>query len=169
MNNTRLIVLRGPSGSGKSSIAKAVRLAELAENRKIAYVEQDYFRRIVLKEKDIVGGFNGKFIKETVMFLLHKGYDVIVEGIFDKGRYQQVFEKLVEIHPSRNYFFYFDVSFEETLKRHETKPNRHEFGEKEMMGWYKDKDLLDCVDEIIISEKSDFDETINTIRNVCKN
>lgn len=154
MRETKLIVLRGPSGSGKSSTAKAIRLEQVAKNNKMAYVEQDYLRRIVLKEKDIVGGFNRELIKETVIFLLENQYDVILEGIFDKGRYEKMFQEITGVHPSGNFFFYFDISLEETLKRHNTKPNKDDFGEKEMRSWYKDKDLLEFVQENVITERS---------------
>ena len=50
---TRLIVLRGNSGSGKSTVARAVRERY---GRGCALVEQDYLRRIVLRELDGDGG-----------------------------------------------------------------------------------------------------------------
>lgn len=161
--NTRLIVLRGPSGSGKSSIAKAVRLKCLETNKKTAYIEQDYFRRIVLKEKDIPNGFNIQFIKETVKFFLNNQYDVIMEGIFDQGRYEKMFEDLIETHSVNNFFFYFDISLAETLHRHNMKPNKNDFGEKELKEWYKDKDLLKCISEEIIPESNSFEDTVNFI------
>ncbi len=167
MKETRLIVLRGPSGSGKSSVARSVRVEELEKNKKIAYIEQDYFRRIVLKEKDIVNGFNIEFIKETVKFLLSKNYDVIMDGIFDNNRYKKMFEELIKFHPNNNFFFYFDISFEETLKRHNTKPNKNDFGEKEMRAWHKDKDFLEFVEENLITENNNFDENVRAIIDSC--
>jgi hypothetical protein len=38
--------------------------------------------------------------------------------------------------------YYFDIPFDETLARHASKPNAHEFGEKEMREWWKEKDHL---------------------------
>ena len=52
---TRLIVLRGNSASGKSSIAAEIRFRF---GRGIAIVSQDYLRRTVLKERDHPGGAN---------------------------------------------------------------------------------------------------------------
>ena len=40
--DTKLIVLRGPSGSGKSSAAKSARLAQ---TELMALIEQDHFRQ----------------------------------------------------------------------------------------------------------------------------
>ena len=159
----KLIVLRGPSGSGKSSIAKAVRAAQ---SEPMAYIEQDYWRRTVLKEKDVIDGLNIQLIKQVVLFSLENSYDVIMEGIFDKNRYQKMFEELISLHPQENYFFYFDISFEETLRRHETKPNKDEFGEKEMKAWYKEKDFLECVSEEVISERTTMEGSIKQIQAV---
>lgn len=139
---------------------------QMADGRKTAYIEQDYFRRIVLKEKDVAGGFNIRFIKKTVLFLLDSGHDVIMEGIFDKGRYQAMFEEITGKHSLENFFFYFDISLEETIRRHNTKPNRNAFGEKELRAWYKEKDFLSCVEEEIIPESSNAEETVKRICSV---
>lgn len=75
---TRLVILRGNSGSGKSSTARELR-ARLG--RGVAWVEQDYLRRTVLREKDAPGGANIGLIDQTVRYALDCGYDVVLEGI----------------------------------------------------------------------------------------
>lgn len=50
---TRLVIVRGNSGSGKSTVALAIR-AQLG--RTCALVQQDVLRRTVLKERDVPGG-----------------------------------------------------------------------------------------------------------------
>ncbi len=167
-NAPTLIVLRGPSGAGKSAIAKAIQDCELAQGRKMAYVEQDYFRRTVLKERDMLGGYNAELIKTVTILLLQEGYSVILEGIFDRDRYGKMFQDIIVSHPSKNFFFYFDISLGETIKRHDTKPNKHEFGEPEMRAWYKEKNFLDCVREEIISERSELKEAVEYIRKASK-
>lgn len=162
--DTKLIVLRGPSGSGKSSTAKELRLAQ---TEKMALIEQDHFRRIVLKEKDVPNGLNADLIKQTVLFGLEHSFHVIMEGIFHSGRYIDMFQEILKKHPSNNYFFYFDIPFEETLRRHKFKPNKHEFDEKEMRDWYKEKDLLNFVQETLIPETSSVEQTIDTLISVC--
>lgn len=131
--DNKLVVLRGNSGSGKSTVAKALR--EKSGSR-VAIIEQDYLRRFILKEKENEGTDNIALIQQTVEFALDRGYNVILEGILYFPRYREMLTSLVEQCPN-NYFYYFDVSFEETLKRHATKENSHEFGEKEMRDWYK--------------------------------
>lgn len=163
MERTNLIILRGPSGSGKSTIARAIQIGQNNQGKQTAYIEQDYFRRIVLNEKDIVDGFNVRLIEETVLFLLKNKYDVIMEGIFDTRRYEKMFEEITNFHPSENFFFYFDISLDETIRRHNTKPNKDEFGEKELRAWYREKDQLSFIREKIIPEKNSAEETIKFI------
>ena len=47
------------------------------------------------------------------------------------------------------YVYYFNISLDETLRRHETKPNFHEFGETRMREWYIENDTLDLAHEML--------------------
>lgn len=81
-----LIVLRGNSGSGKSSTAKRLREAAIegsADKKKIALVEQDTFRRIILKEKRGGGAENQELMEQAIQFALDRDYAVILEGIME--------------------------------------------------------------------------------------
>lgn len=159
-----LIVLRGNSGSGKSTVAKMLReaLLEKEPGSKIAVVEQDYLRRIVLKEKESEGVNNIDLIYATVSFALDRGYIVILEGILYSHRYIKMIEKIKAIN-SNSYFFYLDIPLEETFKRHKSKSNSKDFGETEMRNWYKEKDILGFADEIIIKKELNCDEIVNKI------
>jgi adenylate kinase family enzyme len=157
----KLIVLRGNSGSGKSTIAKEIR-EKSGKPNKIALVEQDYLRRIVLKEKEKEGTNNIGLIKAVTEYALTHGYDVILEGIFYSGRYSSMIKRLLNKTPN-HYVYYLDVSLEETIKRHSTKSNSHEFGEKELRDWYKEKDVLGVSGEIIVEESSSLQNTVDRI------
>jgi ABC-type glutathione transport system ATPase component len=159
-----LIVIRGNSGSGKSTTAKLLRdvAIERGSKRKIALVEQDYLRRIVLKEKETEGTNNIDLIFQTVTFALQHDYDVILEGIFYSERYRPMLQELFDAEPS-HYLYYFDVSLEETLKRHTLKPDAHEFGEKQMREWYRDKDLLGFSNEKVLKQSLDQQQIVDKI------
>lgn len=49
-----------------------------------------------------------------------------------------------------SYIDYFDIPFVDTMLRHETKPNTHEFGEKQMRQWWIEKDFLGVPGEKIL-------------------
>lgn len=157
--DNKLVVLRGNSGSGKSTVAKALR--EKSKS-KIAIVEQDYLRRFILQEKENEGTDNITLIQQTVEFALEHDYDVILEGILYFPRYGEMLKQLVEQCPN-NYFYYFDVSFEETLKRHATKANSHEFGEKEMQEWYKPNQQTGFPSEKTIPETFSLKDAVEKI------
>lgn len=158
---TKLIIIRGPSGSGKSTVAKKLREKM---GPKTALVEQDYLRRIVLnfKEKEVRGGPSAKLIFLVAKLALDSGYNVILEGILSSSRSRRMLNQLLIYHPKENYLYYFDISFDETLSRHITKDNAHEFGEKEMREWYKEKDLFNSAEQII-PEDSSLENTLSKI------
>lgn len=157
--NSKLIVLRGNSGSGKSTVAKKLR--EIS-NRKIAIVEQDYLRRFILNEKESQGSNNIGLIEQTVEYALENGYDVVLEGILYFPRYGEMLKRLVAKCPN-NYIFYFDVSFEETLRRHSTKDIADSVGEVELKSWYKPNERTGFEAEVIIPQSFSAEESVNLI------
>lgn len=161
--HTRLVVLRGPSGSGKSTTARQLR-AHLG--RSVALIEQDYFRRVVLKERDVPGGANIELISTAARFALDRGWNVIIEGIMHAERYADMLHELRDDHLGTSVFYYFDVAWEETLRRHETRPQSAEFGVGEMRKWYRAGDQLGFGnDERIIPQTSTLDEIVHRILN----
>ena len=83
---TRLIVLRGNSASGKSSVAAGLRERY---GRGIALVSQDTLRRDVLRERDVPGAANIGLIDLTVRHALEHGFHTVLEGILYVAHYGQ--------------------------------------------------------------------------------
>jgi adenylate kinase family enzyme len=157
---TCLIILRGNSGSGKSTAARLVRERY---GRGIAIVGQDNLRRIVLRERDVPDGVNIGLIDLTARYALDHGYHVVLEGIFSSDNYGDMLRGLLHDHAGITRAFYFDVSFEETLRRHATKPEASEYGEPEMQRWYRQRDFVAGLDERCISEETSLDDTVAMI------
>ncbi|MGW5742062.1 kinase [Amycolatopsis sp. NPDC003861] len=157
---TRLVVLRGPSGAGKSTVATAVR-ARLG--RGVALVQQDLLRRVVLREHDVPGGLNIALIATVCRFSLDAGYHVILEGILSAARYGPMLHQLAADHRGRTTFFYFDVPFAETVRRHTTRPQASEFTPEDMRGWYATSGRLGMPDEQIITSSSSLDTSVARI------
>lgn len=144
MEESKLIILRGNSGSGKTTIAKALQ-QKLGENTLL--ISQDVIRRDMLKAKD---GYGTKALP-LLLSLAKYGKEncpvVILEGILNSKWYEHLFTELVTLFENKIHAYYFDIPFEETLKRHKTKDKSKEFGEEEMRSWWNEKDYLKCINE----------------------
>ncbi len=81
----------------------------------------------------------------------------ILEGILYAEWYQSLFELANQLYGEDVYAYYFDLPFEETLKRHKTKPNCHEFGEEAMRGWWIEKDYSNILNERSITVEKDLE------------
>jgi hypothetical protein len=158
---TRLVILRGNSGSGKSSTAKLLRCR--LRRRGVAWIEQDYLRRIVLREHDVPSGANIGLIDQVARYALDCEYDVILEGILSAARYGDMLQRLCTDHLGATRHYYFDISFAETVARHKTKPLAKEVTVEQLRSWYRSRDLLPFTDQHIIDETSSLDDTVTRI------
>jgi hypothetical protein len=136
-DETRLIILRGNSASGKSSTAAEIRRRHGC--RDLAIVGQDNLRRDVLRERDVPDGANIGLVDLVARYALSHSFNVIIEGIFRTDHYAQA---LIADHQGLTCCYYLDVPFGETLRRHATKPQASNYGAAEMRGWYRELDLL---------------------------
>ncbi len=156
----KLVMLRGNSGSGKTTVAKA--LQELF-GRGTMVLSQDMIRREVLKERDGTDPPALPLIKQMLEYGSEHCEVVILEGIFIADWYRELFETVIELYGSDIYAYYFDISFEETVRRHNTRSKAAEFGADEMRKWWKEKDYLDMIKETTITEDKNKDEIVNEI------
>ena len=158
--STRLIVVRGNSGSGKSSIAQGIRAAY---GHGIAWVEQDFVRRMIFNELDQPDGANIGMIERIAGYALDRGFHVVLEGILPTRRYGEMLARLAREHLGNSFFYYLDVPFDETVRRHATRPKAAAFGLDEMRAWYRARDLLATPEETLIDESSSLDATVRLI------
>ncbi|MEU3854960.1 AAA family ATPase [Streptomyces sp. NPDC029554] len=157
---TRLIVLRGNSASGKSSVAAGLRERF---GRGLAIVAQDTIRRIVLRERDRPDAANIGLIDLTARYALDAGFHVVVEGILYADRYGEMLAALNAGHRGSTHAYYLDVPFDETLTRHATKPIADEVTETQLRDWYRPRDLLPGGMETVIGADSTLTRTVDRI------
>ena len=158
----KLIILRGNSGSGKTTIAKEL---QNRFGRNTMLISQDVIRRDILKVKDGENTQAIPLMKELLRFGSSHSNVVILEGIMYADWYKSLFEMAIKLYDNRVYAYYFDLPFEESLKRHKTKPNCHEFGEDSMKRWWREKDFSDVLNEVIITYEKDIESIVNEICN----
>ncbi|MDT0398491.1 MULTISPECIES: AAA family ATPase [Streptomyces] len=157
---TRLVVLRGNSASGKSSVAATLRERF---GRGLAVVGHDNLRRIVPRERDRPGAANIGLIGLTARYALDAGFHVVVEGILYADRYGDMLTELSADHRGPTHGYYLDVPFGETLTRHATKPIADDVNETQLRDWYRVRDLLPCGTETVIGVDSTLIETVDRI------
>lgn len=156
----RLVVLRGNSASGKSTVAQALRTVY---GRGLAIISQDVVRREILRERDRPGAVNVELIDLMARHSLSGGFHVVLEGLFYVAHYGEMLTRLVADHPETVHCYYFDIPFQTTLKRHATKPIAKAVGEAEMCQWWRPRDLLPGGVEEIIDEHSSLDQSVARI------
>lgn len=156
----KLIILRGNSGSGKTTIAKEL---QNSFGRNTMLISQDVIRRDMLKVKDGENTEALPLMKELLIYGRSHSDVVILEGIMYADWYKPLFELAIQLYDTRVYAYYFDLPFEETLKRHQTKPNCNEFGEEAMRRWWREKDYSDVLNEKIITSEKDIQSIVSDI------
>lgn len=159
-DSSKMIILRGNSGSGKTTVADRLQ-KELGRGTLV--ISQDVIRREMLWVKD---GVNTEAISLLINLILYGKRNckyVILEGILNAVWYKELFETIVSEFGSHIYAYYYDLPFEETLQRHKTKPNSGDFGENEMRRWWKEKDYIEFIPEKILTSQLGIDETVKMI------
>ncbi|WP_455675162.1 kinase [Pradoshia sp.] len=162
---SKIIIIRGNSGSGKTTIAKM-----LQENlgSGTLLVSQDTVRRDMLNIRDKKGNLSIDLIRQIAEYGKDKCEFVILEGILSKHRYGEMLHNLVDFYDGKAYIYYFDVSFEETVKRHNTRSKKTEFGEESLRAWWNPKDYLGVDGEVLLTNSMSQNDVMKLILNQLK-
>lgn len=145
---TKLIVLRGNSASGKTTIAK--RLQDHF-GRGTLLVSQDVVRRDMLRVQDRDGNLSTELIRQITEYGKGTCPIVILEGIFMKQRYEELLLDLIRFYDGEALIYYFDLPFEKTLERHSMRPQSQDFGEESLKKWWTPKDDLGVPGEQLLT------------------
>lgn len=164
MEDSHLIILRGNSGSGKTTVAKLLFDHFHAD---AMLVSQDVVRRTMLRVKDVPDNPAIELIYRLCSYGNQLNKIVILEGILRRDIYGDMLTKLISDFNGLARVYYFDIPFDEILRRHATKPNAHEFGEAEMRQWWRSSDVLGVKEEQIFNEKMSADAMLRKILNDC--
>lgn len=154
-----LIVVRGNSGSGKSTVARA-----LQQELGAVWIEQDYLRRTVLGERGNYSPLTVELIAQSAALALQHGRTVVMDGMFNARTYTGCLAALAAGHAGRSLFYAYDLTLDETLRRHGTRPHKQaDFGEKEMRSWFHGWDPLDGIAEQRITVGEGLAETVDRV------
>ena len=152
---SKLIILRGNSGSGKTTVAKEL---QKKFGRNTMIISQDMVRREILKVNDGTMTEAVPLMQELLMYGKKHSEITILEGIMYADWYQPLFECAVRD---------FELPFEETLKRHQARSKCNSFGEEEMRGWWREKDYIGFVKEEVITKGETLEDIVERVyRNI---
>lgn len=160
---SKLIIIRGNSGSGKTTLAKSLQ-HKLGRNTML--VSQDYIRREMLWVPDRVDNKAVPLLGELIKYGKRNSDFVILEGILYSDYYFSLFKTAIEEFDSEIFAYYYELSFEETVRRHWTKANCSDFGEEEMKRWWREDDLIGIIPEKKINSEISISDAVSMIYEV---
>lgn len=155
---THIVILRGNSGSGKTTLAKELR-KQFPGNTMI--ISQDVVRRDILGVRDQVDNPSIHLMYEMVQFGINHYDLIVVEGILSAHKYKAMLQDIAELgYPTE--FYYYQLSFDDTLERHLTKET-DEFGIVELKKWWVENDVLNVDNEYLISKETTLEAMVSLI------
>lgn len=157
----KLVILRGNSGSGKTTLAKRLQEKFGSNTMRISH---DMVRMEILHTRSREGIEKSEpLMIELLKYGRQHSEVTVLEGILPAKEYQGLFKAAAEEYGENIFAYYYDLPFEETLCRHETKPNRNDFGEADMRRWWVEKDLLPNIRETILTKELSLEDAVEQI------
>lgn len=154
-----IIIIRGNSGSGKTTVAR--KLHEIL-GRGNLLISQDVVRREMLNVHDRPFNLAIPLIEKMLIFGIEHCEFVILEGILAENKYGDMLRNVLNNRMDNVFAYYYDLSFEETVRRHNSKKET-DFGLAELKSWFVANDYLGFPGEKSISKALSIEETINNI------
>ena len=156
-----MILLRGNSGSGKTSTARKIR-ERIGENTLL--LSHDMIRMEMLYTSGRTGVERSLPLMIDLLRYGRRYAEVtILEGILHEADYRPLFDAAREEFGTEIFAYYYDLPFEETLRRHALKPNRNDFGEVEMRRWWRERDFIGTIPETLLGPEDGQEETVERI------
>lgn len=155
-----IVIIRGNSGSSKTTVANKL-CDELGAECML--LSQDIIRREILHTNDGKNSIAVDLLKKLIMFGKEYNSIIILEGILNSVWYEPLFSFIQKSFDSI-YTYYYDIPFDETVKRFQTKSNVS-YTEQDMQRWWNENDLLGFDNEKIISKNMSADDVVKMILN----
>lgn len=160
----RLIIIRGNSASGKSTLARRV---QKEASVPVAVIEQDYFRHDLFGSKwgDVEYHVRSALIVAMTLQLLRSGVTVILEGSLPSKWFTEVLAAIQKEWHGEVVAFCYVLDLEETVRRHHTRDKRTHFGEDTLREWYSERDPVKGLREDILDKEVTLDHAIRQVLN----
>jgi adenylate kinase family enzyme len=160
----KAIVIRGPAGAGKSTVALDVIQYFRNQSQNFAYIEQDYFNGTVCGRQANYRELVIQMMSQNVRACKSSGYNVLVEGILNTDYFSSVFDDIITCYGEDNVtFYYFDVSLNETKRRHMTRAKANDFSVDMLDEWYSAASHVNYDREVVLNETLSKEEAVKII------
>ena len=161
MGSPRVVVLRGPAGSGKSTVSAGVLASVRARGGRVAYLEQDYYRNTAL-----AGGAGAREAARDMLVASARaahaaGFSVLIEGILSKAHHSAALAQLGAELPVS--CVYLNVPLEETKARHAGRAKAAEFGAEKLEEWWASAEPLGTAGEVLVPGDSPLEATVAAV------
>ncbi|WP_143462266.1 AAA family ATPase [Levilactobacillus enshiensis] len=158
---TKLVVLRGNSGSGKTTTAQRLR-EQLGPE--CLLISQDVVRRQICHAPDRQGNASIQIMADLIQWGEQQKFSTIVlEGILKRSVYGGWLRELQAQWGERLISVYFEVPLATTLARNQQKQSP--FTAKQLRQWWLDKDILGS-ERLIWDEKEQVTDQVATLMSV---
>ena len=160
---SKLIVIHGPSAAGKSTVTEKL---FNAITEPVAIIDLDHYRFMFKSDKG-ARDLDEELAKHNMITCLNNGFNVIFDGGFDTKNYKELFREVITSDIHEIYFFYLNVSLNETFRRHAKK--QYKIIDEDKMAELYDRFLpTEHPNETVIEESSSLDGTVSKIIEVTK-
>lgn len=159
----KIIIIRGNSGSGKTTVAK-----ELCKRlgTDCMLLSQDAIRRDLLHTNDGENSIAIDLLEQLALFGKKHSNFIVLEGILNSRWYKALFN-LIQKNFNNIYTYYYDIPFDETVKRFLTKSNT-DYTIQDMERWWNENDLIGFNEEKMISKDMSVNDVVEMILNDIK-
>jgi adenylate kinase family enzyme len=131
----KIIIIRGPAGSGKTTTAKALheRTSETT-----AFLPFDFFRIDVAKNQKSAADISTEIIEFATKKFLDSGYIVILESIFnvDKPLSKRLFDSFKDNSDTKLFHIYLGISLDKAKERNRQRSKGKVITDEEIEEWY---------------------------------
>ena len=157
----KLIMIRGNSGSGKTTVATLLQEKFGPNTMRLSH---DMIRMEILHVWSTEGVIKSEPLMIELLKYGHQHSEVtIMEGVLPAEKFPLLFQAALDVYGNNIYAYYYDLPFEETLRRHSTKPNRNDFGEPEMRKWWREKNFLEMIPEKVLTQELSLEDAVELI------
>ncbi len=122
--------------------------------RRTLVIYQNVVRRDILKDQVGPDPLSISLTATIARYGYERDLLVIVEGFYETDIYGQMLEELRDLFYPKVLSYYYDLTFEEAVRHHQTRSKKADFSPADMKRWWKECDFLGWEEAIFTDQVS---------------